>query len=408
MENRVVITGLGVVSAIGAGAEPFWQALASGRRGINYISRFDTAGMPCKKAAEVSDFQIRDYVSHKGSGTYSRAAQFVCAAATMALNHAGLNSTPPDQDDLGVVLGTAFGSASSMEDFDEECARDGDKFVDPMSFPKTVANSPAGCLSILLGAAGVNVTLSTDFASGLGAVEHAARLITEGRARIVFAGGYDDLSRSSHIQMYEAGQLSGSRKHDADDSVPLDRGRNGFFLGEGAGVLVLERLEDALARQAPIVAELAGCGSSSFWDPSQAPQSQCRAMAGALEQAGLTAGSLSYVSASANGSVERDRQERLAIERLFADHVHRLPVTAIKSMIGECGGAAGVLQLIAASLSTRYNVVTPTAGFQEGEPDALLRHIRSTPQRVDCGAVLVNSFSGEQNSASVVVKRFPN
>src|SRR5262249_50055551 len=163
-----------------------------------------------------------------GSGSYSRAAQFVCAAATMALKNAGLDSSPPDQHDVGVVLGTAFGSASSMEDFDEECARDGDKFVDPMSFPKTVANSPAGCLSILIGAAGLNLTVSTDFSSGLGAVEQAARMIADGRARIVFAGGYDDLSRSSHIQMCEAGLLSGSRNNHADDSVPLDKDRNGF------------------------------------------------------------------------------------------------------------------------------------------------------------------------------------
>lgn len=408
MKSRVVITGMGVVSALGAGVENFWPALAGGRRGINRISSFDTTDMPCRKAAEIPDFQIRDYVSQKGSSSYSRATQFVCAAATMALNEAELESALLDKQDVGVVLGTAFGSASSMEDFDAECFRDGEKFVDPMSFPKTVANSPAGCLSILIGAAGLNVTVSTDFASGLGAVEYAARLIAEGRARIVFAGGYEDLSRSAHIQMYEAGLLSGSHKPEVDDSVPLDKERDGFFLGEGAGVLVLEKLEDALARQALIIAELVGFGTSSFWDSSQAMQSQYRAMGDALRQAGLNAPDIAYVSASANGSVERDRQERLSLERLFGDCASRLPVTAIKSMIGECGGAAGALQLIAASLSTRYNTVPPTAGFREGEADARLRNIMPTQQAADCHTILVNSFSGEQNNSSVIVKRFSN
>lgn len=408
MKSRIVITGMGVVSAIGTGAEGFWRSLASGNRGINLTSILDNTDLPCKKAAQVCDFQIRDHVSYKGSSSFSRAAQFVCAAASIAHREAKLESVSASKNDIGVVLGTAFGSAGSMEAFDEECIRDGERFIDPMSFPRTVANSPGGCLSILIGASGLNITVSTDFASGLGAVEYAAGVLADGRARIVFAGGYDELSRSSHVQMYEAGLLSRAYESGDGDSVPLDRRRNGFFLGEGAGVLVLERLEDALARQAPIVAELAGFGTSSCLSSSQAIQSQCWAMSEALEQASLSVKDIAYVSASANGSIEGDRQERLSVERLFGERSSSLPVTAIKSMIGECGGAAGAIQLISASLSTRYNTVPPTAGFREGERGSLLRRVLSAGQEVDCDSVLVNSFGVEQVNSSVVIKRFPN
>jgi 3-oxoacyl-[acyl-carrier-protein] synthase II len=408
MKNRVVITGVGVTSAVGTGVDNFWQALASGRCGINYISSFDAIDLPCRKAGQIANFQIGDHVSYKGSNSFSRAAQFVCAAASMALREAKLESPLGNRNDVGVVLGTAFGSASSMEAFDEECIRDGERFVDPMSFPKTVANSPAGCLSILIGATGFNITVSTDFASGLGAVEYAASLIAEGRARIVVAGGYEEFSRSSHVEMLQAGLLSRANENGLEDSVPLDRNRNGFFLGEGAGVLVLEGLEEARARQAPIVAELAGFGTTSCLDSSQVGESQYRAMCQAIRQAGLRLQDIAYVSASANGSIETDRQERLSVERLFGDSAGRLPVTAIKSMIGECGGAAGAMQLIAAALSTRHNAVTPTAGFQEGEAGALLRKIMPARQAADCSAILVNNFSGENNNSSAVVTRLPN
>lgn len=408
MKSRIVITGTGVVSPIGTGSESFWASLSKGTRGVKHISRFITADLHCKKAAQISDFQIREYVPYKGSSQFSRAAQFVCAAASLALKDANLDLYGPDRNDFGVVLGTAFGSASSMEAFDEECLRDGERFVDPMSFPKTVANSPAGCLSILTGAAGLNITLSTDFASGLGAVEYAAGVLDEGRARIVIAGGYDELSRASHIEMYEAGLLACSAEADAGDSAPLDRGRTGFFLGEGAGILVLERLEDALARQAPILAELAGFGTSSCLHASQSLHSQSRAMSEALEQANLSAQEISYVSASANGSIEGDRQERVSIENLFGERAGRLPVTAIKSMTGECCAAAGAMQLIAASYSTHHNFVTPTVGFREGEKESLLGRVLAAQQEIDCQSILVNSFSGEQINSSIIVKRYIN
>jgi 3-oxoacyl-[acyl-carrier-protein] synthase II len=278
-----------------------------------------------------------------------------------------------------------------------------------MGFPNTVTNAPAGYLSILLKAAGFNVTLSTNLASGLDAIDYAVKAIDDGRVRVAIAGGYDELSPATLVGLAEAGALAGAaRGPEARDSVPLDRDRSGLFLGEGAGVLVLERLEDALEREANILGEIAGFGTSFCPSPDRASESMSKAMESALSSAGSGAKDVSCVLASANGSVEGDRQERLAIEKTFRDLIAggagAVPVTAIKSMVGECGGAAGPIQLMAAALSTRFNALPPTRGFRSGDPGSSLE-ISPSGRAVDCDTVLVNCFNGENNNSSMVVKK---
>jgi 3-oxoacyl-[acyl-carrier-protein] synthase II len=406
MKNRIVITGVGAVTAIGIGAESLWNGLSKGLCGVTHISSFDTSYLPCKRAAEVSNFNVRDYISQKGLNLLNRSTQFVYTAAKLALTDAKLDLPRDDGSEVGIVLGTAFGSANSMLAFDAECARDGLRFIDPMSFPNTVTNSPAGYLSVILGASGLNITISTDFASGLDAIDYASRALDSGQARIILAGGYDELSPASYAELAKAQMLSGSRGHSIEVSAPFDRRRNGFFLGEGAGVVVLERLDDARARKVSILAELAGYGTSFGPAASQAVESECKAMMHALGSAGLDTREIGYVSASANGSIEGDIAERLAIEKTFGAQASHVPVTANKSMMGECAGAAGAIQVVAAALSTRFSAVPPTTGFRVADPDSLLQKISSDQQIVDCGAVLVNSFNGQHNNSSVVVKRF--
>jgi 3-oxoacyl-[acyl-carrier-protein] synthase II len=407
MKSRVVITGMGVVSAIGIGAGKVWAALARGNSGIKPISSFDVTHLRCKRAAQVSGFNVRDYVSHRGIGCFNRPTQFVCAAGQLALNEAEIDLSALDKNEMGVALGTAFGCANSMEAFDEECLRDGVRFVDPMSFPNTVTNSPAGYLSILVGAAGLNITISTGLASGLDAVEYATGVLAEGRMRVVLAGGYDELSLASHLELSQAGLLADSCETDDEVSAPMDRKRSGLFLGEGAGMLVLERLEDALARKAPIIAELGGLGTAFCSDASRVVESESQAMTSALTAAGLKAHDIGCISASASGSIEGDRAERLSIEQTFGDAASVIPVTAIKSMIGEAGAAAGAIQVIIAALSTRFNAVPPTRGFEAADTGSLLKKISPFEQAVDCNAVLVNSFNGRHNNSSAVVKKFP-
>lgn len=406
MKSRVVITGAGVVSSIGIGANSVWSALARGDSGIKPISNFDTSRLHCKKAAQVSGFDIRDYVSHKGVSCFNRSAQFVCAAGKLALKEAEIELSDFSKDEVGVALGTAFGSASSMEAFDEECLRDGVRFIDPMSFPNTVTNSPAGYLSILVGAAGFNMTISTGLASGLDAIEYAARALSQGDMQLALAGGYDELSLASLLELSKAGLLADSCETECEIFAPMDRNRKGLFLGEGAGVIVLERLEDAMARKAPILAELSAVGTSFCLDASRIVESESQAMTGALASSGLKVEEIGYISASAGGSIEGDSAERLAIEKSFGSQASNIPVTAIKSMIGEAGGAAGAIQVIIAALSTQLNAVPPTKGFKAGDTSSLLQKISRVEQVVDCNAVLVNSFNGLHNNSSVVVKKF--
>ena len=408
MGNRVVITGIGVVSALGIGVESLWCGLANGLTGIKPITSFDTSRSSSKKAAQVAHFNVHDYLSLKGLGHSSRSAQFVCTAAKLAFESAELDLPKVNKEELGIVLGTAFGSANSMATFDEECLRDGAKFVDPMSFPNTVNNSPASHLSVLLRVEGLSMTLSTGSASGLDVIDYAARVLAKGQVRIVLAGGYEELSLLSHAYLSEAKFLSGSRDHDVEYSVPLDRNRNGFFLGEGAAVLVLERLDDALARGSRIIAEVAGFGTSFCLKPSQVVDSESMAMQRALLSAGLESQDIGCIFASANGSIDGDKAERLSIEKTFGSRACDVPATAIKSMIGECGGATGAMQVIAAALSSRFNAVPPTKDFQEHDPGSLLKRVSSKEQIADCDAVLVNSFNGQHQNSSLVVKKFMN
>ncbi len=396
--NRVVITGAGVVSSIGA--EGFWENLIAGTDGIRPISRFDAAGSQCRVAAEVSDFDARAYISSKGLSFLSRSTSFIVAAAKLALLNARLDLSDFEASEVGIFLGTAFGSNASMYSFDQECLRDGDRFVDPMAFPNTVTNSPAGHLSILLSTTGINITLSTGLASGLDAVEYAARMLRRGELRVALAGGYDELSGDTHDRLSRAGMLSTD-----GDSAPLDRDRNGFFLGEGAAVIALERLDDAVNRNAPIMAELAGFGTAFCLDQSQAASVESKAMTEAIRSARLDTSDISYISSSARGSIDGDKTESLAIEYVFKSRAAALPVAAIKSMTGECGGAAGAMQLIAAALSTRFNVVPPTTGFRAADSDSRLRGISDRKQFIDCRAALVNSFNGLNANSSFVVRR---
>jgi 3-oxoacyl-[acyl-carrier-protein] synthase II len=391
--SRIVITGAGVVSAIGA--EDFWENLTAGARGVRPVSRFRSQ---CNLAAEVADFDARSCIASKG--VMSRSASFISAAARLALANANLDLSYIESSQVGIFLGTAFGSNASMSSFDEECLRDGDRFVDPMAFPNTVTNSPAGHLSILLRTTGINITLSTGLASGLDAVEQAASALRRRELKVALAGGYDELCRETHDSLARAGVLS------TDDlSAPLDCDRSGFFLGEGAAILALERLDDAVSRNAPILAELAGFGTAFCLDQSEAAGVEAKAMNEAIISAQLDSSDISYISSSARGSIAGDRAESEAIENVFKSRAAAMPIAAIRSMTGECGGAAGAMQLIAAALSTRFNLVPPTIGFKAADADSNLRGISDRKQFIACRAALVNSFNGIDANSSFIVRR---
>ncbi|MFQ6094241.1 MAG: beta-ketoacyl-[acyl-carrier-protein] synthase family protein, partial [bacterium] len=261
MNDRVVITGIGVLSPIGMGKEAFWQGLERSHA-IKPITLFDTSDLKCTQAAEITDFNVKDHLSQRGLKYLSRSAQLACAATALALEDAALDLSAVDPPEVGVVIGTAFGNVNSMIAFDKEAWLEGPRFVNPMTFPNTVVNSPAGYISVLFGLTGLNATISTGRSSSLEALKYAAECLKRGEARVVLAGGCEELSEFVHLGFLKAGQLSGSKGDGIEKPAPLDRRRNGFVLGEGAVILSLERSDHAQSRGAHILAEIAGYGDA--------------------------------------------------------------------------------------------------------------------------------------------------
>lgn len=410
MQDRVVITGMGVISPIGTGKSAFWSGLRDGCDGIRTISLFPTSRSKCNKAAEVSHFKAEDYFFKKGLACLSRTAEMVCAASNLALADMRIDFSAVDLAEVGVVIGTTYGNINSMVQFGEGIYTEGPRFVNPMLFPNTVINSAAGYASILLGNTGLNVTISSGNSSAVAAIMYAVTVLRRNEAKIIFAGGGEELSQFVYLGFYHSGQLSGSQDHQEEDSTPFDRRRNGFFLGEGAAILALERLDHAIARKAPILAEIVGCDSrfspDSVTSEERKVAIQVKAMTNALKTAQLSREDVSYISASANGSLLGDRIEAKAIKAVFEEDAKEIPISAIKSMIGESFGAAGALQIAGAVLSLQSDMVPPTVNFQEGDSDTALPGISAEQRHMKCHTVMVNCFDHTRNCSTLILKKF--
>ena len=407
LDNNVVITGMGVISPIGMGKDGFWQGLEQ-NRGIKPIALFDVADLPCRKAAEIAFFNAKEYLSQRGLKHLSRSAQFACAASALALEDADLDLSGEDLTEVGVILGTAFGNVNSMVSFDKEGWIEGPRFVNPMMFPNTVVNSPAGYVSIFFGITGLNVTISNRLSSGLDALHYAAECLMRGEAQIALAGGYEELSELVHLGFLKAGQIAGSHDTTNDVPKPMDRKRNGFVLGEGAAVLILERLEHARSRGARILGEIAGYGRAYIPASLEANdvllEAKVRSMRQALDSSGLHPKAIDFISLSANGSVQGDRLEALAIGEIFGNLAEKIPATAIKSKIGECFGASGVFQTASAVLSMEHHLVLGTTNFEESDPNCPLGGLSAQNRSCQSNAALINSFEVGHSNSSLVVK----
>ncbi|MFN3466854.1 MAG: beta-ketoacyl-[acyl-carrier-protein] synthase family protein, partial [Candidatus Brocadiales bacterium] len=308
MQKRVVVTGIGIISPIGTGREAFWEALAGGVSGIRPITLFDVSKYTSRVAGEISDFSPKTYLGQKGIRHFDRTSLLVTAATAMALEDARLNKVYGEED-MGIVVGSTFGSINSISTFDMEALKEGPNYVNPMDFPNTVLNAPASRASIFCQAKGLNSTVSTGETSGVDAIIYAADFLKMERIKVVLAGGVYGLTRDIFWAAYRAGVLSGSRDSQPEICSPFDMRRNGIILGEGAALLVLETLEDALARKATIYAEVKGYGTA--FNPTNLSQSDLqggiRAVSMSLQEAGLRPKDISYISANANSSPNGDR-----------------------------------------------------------------------------------------------------
>lgn len=410
MAKRVVITGIGILAANGKGRTEFWQALREGRPGFRPITLFDTAEFLVKQAGEVADFDPTVYMGAKGLRTLDRATMLLVSAAKLAKEDTSFEITEENTGDVGVAVGTTFGSLKSIVDFDLVTLREGPRFVNPALFPNTVINSPASQVCIWHNIQGFTTTISTGFTASLDAIKYAYDFLQLGRAKIVFAGGVEELCMPTFFGFHVNKYLSGSREGDSFISCPFDRRRNGVVFGEGACFLVLEELEHARSRGAKILGEIISFGYR--FDPFRLAKFNPRgtalkeALHETLEGAGMAISDVDFICANANSSRAADKVEARVIREVFGEARWKIPTSAVKSMVGESYSVSGAFATAAALAAFNEDFIFPTVGYEEPDPQIDLNVVgpKALPARVN--NILVVNFGPSAGNVGMVLRRF--
>lgn len=411
MARRVVVTGMGAVTPLGCGVDALWRALMEGRCGIGPVTRFDASAFPCRIAAEVKDFDPEQWLPRKEARRMDRFAQFAVVTALMAVEDARLSLRDLDPDRVGVVFGTGIGGMETLIEQSHILATRGPERVSPFFVPMMIANMASAQVSIVTGARAANVTTVTACSSSANAVGDAFRAIQRGEADVMFAGGSEAAVVPLAMAGFCAMKAMSVRNEEPERSCrPFDADRDGFVLGEGGGCLVLESLDLALARGAPIRAELVGYGMSAdayhVVHPRPGGAGQSASMRRALEEAGLRPEDVDYINAHATSTPVGDREEVGAIKAVFGEHAARLPVSSTKSMTGHLLGAAGAVEAIICVRVLETGMLPPTINYERADPECDLDCVpnRARPARVD--VALSNSFGFGGHNVSLVARRW--
>lgn len=402
MKTRIVVTGAGVISSLGAGIEAFENALFEGKCAIGPRTLFP-GEVPAGTAGEIRDFAPQQWLGNKGLRVLDRSARLICVASHMALQEAGLVQPEGNEGDsnLGLVVGTMFGSVHSIASFDWSGLVDGPNLVNPMEFPNTVINSPAGQAAIKHKLRGVNSTISAGLVSGLYAIHYAMEFLRLRRATALLAGGVEELCEESYLSFAKAGLNSPAGK-----PAPFASGRDGSVLGEGSAVWMLESAENAERRGIRPALEVCGfgCAHDAHSIDSFNPRGEGAAAAirGALEAAGILPDAIACIAASASGNPAGDAMEVHALKNVFGGRLPQIPIFAAKAAFGECLGASGALLALSAGAALKRQAVPPTAGFSNGAPELSLS---SESREFKGDYALVDCFGCDGNNAALVLKR---
>lgn len=412
MERRVVITGLGVVSPVGNGKEEFWNNLLAGKPGVGPITQFDATDFPVRIAGEVKDFDPVALAGDRKTVRHmDRYTQFAVAAAKMAVADAKLDMTKEDPDMAGTLIGTGIGGIHVMEDTILQIEKRGPGKVNPFAIPMMIANMASGQVSITLGLRGPVLTDVTACASGTNSIGLAARLIKYGDADIIIAGGAEAAVSKAPMAGFAAMKALSSRDCPPEEaSCPFDAGRDGFVLGEGSGVLVLEELEHAKKRGAHIYAELAGYGSNGdayhITAPRPGGELAYLCMEKALKDAHTKPEEVDYINAHGTSTHLNDLNETSAIKALLGKHAYEIPVNSTKSMTGHLLGAAGAIEAVVCALSIENNKVHPTINLKERDPECDLDYVIEGARDVKINVAMSNSFGFGGHNAVIVMRRY--
>ena len=395
--RRVVVTGMGCISPLGADVNSTWDGLLAGRSGISTISRFDASGLASQIAGQADDFDPETRLAAKEARRMDRFIQLGLCAGLEAYDDSGLDIERTDADRVGVLIGAGIGGLGTIESTTQVMLEKGPRKVSPFYIPSSIINMVSGNLSIMLGLRGPNLAVVTACTTGTHSIGEAARMIALGDADVMIAGGTEAAITPTSMAGFTAAKAL-SRRNDAPEqaSRPWDQGRDGFVMGEGAGTLVLESLEHAKARGARIYAELSGYGVSGdahhMTQPAPGGEGAARCMVNALGNAGVGPDGVDYVNAHGTSTPLGDLAETLALKSVFADHAQKLFVSSNKSMIGHLLGAAGGVEAVATVLSLHHQVIPPTINLDAPDPDCDLDYVPGDARDATIRAALSNSF----------------
>jgi 3-oxoacyl-[acyl-carrier-protein] synthase II len=410
-KRRVVVTGVGLVTALGTGTEETWAGLCEGRSGVGPISRFDSTEFSTRIAAEVKDFDPLRWFDKKDLKKMDYFIYYAVAAADFAMNQSGLKIDPELSERVGVFIGSGIGGFTVIEREHQALLEGGPRKISPFFIPSSIINLAAGQVSIRFGARGPNSAPCTACSSGAHAVGDAFRVISRGDADAMICGGSEAAITPMGVGGFAAMRALSTRNNEPQRaSRPFDAERDGFVVGEGAGVLVLEDFEHAKKRGARIIAELVGYGMSGdafhITLPPDDGRGAHRVMLNALTDAGIRPDEVDYINAHGTSTPPNDRIETIAIKRLFGEHAKKLAVSSTKSMIGHLLGAAGAVEAGISSLVVERGIMPPTINYENPDPDCDLDYVPNQVRRKDVRYALSNSFGFGGTNAALLFKRY--
>lgn len=410
--KRIVVTGIGIVSALGTTAEKTWNKIKAGETGVSNIEGFDTTDMPVRIAAEIKDFQPTEYgIEKKEVKKLARNTQFAIAATKMALEDSKFEITEENAENVGVIVSTGIGGIEVFEEQHTTLIQKGFKRLSPFTIPAMIANMASGNIAIYFGAKGINKTVVTACAAGTNSIGDAYEAIKMGRAKVMIAGGTEASITPFALNAFANMKALSTRNEDPGKaSRPFTADRDGFVMGEGAGVLILEELEAAKARGAKIYAEIIGygetCDAYHITSPSEGGEGAARAMKMALNEAGIDYNTVDYINAHGTSTPANDRNETAAIKTVFGDHAKELNISSTKGATGHCLGAAGGIEGAILALSIYEGVIPPTINYDTPDAECDLNYTPNVAVKKDIKVGISNSLGFGGHNAVIAMKKY--
>jgi len=411
VDRRVVITGVGLITPLGIGVKQSWEALCAGKSGIGEITRFDASGFPTRIAGEVKNFNPEDFLPKKDAKRTQLFIAYAVAAARMAIEDSRLVINEANANRVGVLTGCGLGGLDILEENTKILQDKGPRRVSPFFIPMMIGNMAPGMISIQLGAKGPNASIATACAAGTHAVGEAYKIISRGAADAMITGGVESVVTPTCLAGFSALKALSTRNDDPQRaSRPFDKDRDGFVVGEGSGILILETLENALSRGAHIYAEVCGFGMSGdgFHMTAPAPDGEgaARCMQAAIDDAGISHTAIDYINAHGTSTDLNDVYETKAIKAVFKEKAYSIPISSTKSMTGHLLGGAGGIESVFTALAIHDSIIPPTINLDSPDKDCDLDYVPNVARKADLEYAMSNSFGFGGTNACVVLKKY--